>query len=64
MRALAQSPDPLIALLTRRPIEATEEAILNALCAERLPLAVLRSDAAGYLQAEITTTAARDGAVR
>lgn len=39
-------------------------AILNALCAERLPLAVLRSDAAGYLQAEITTTAARDAFAR
>ena len=39
-------------------------AILSALCAERLPLAVLRSDAAGYLQAEITTTAARDAFAR
>lgn len=28
-RALAQSPDPLIALLTRRPIEATEEEIAS-----------------------------------
>ena len=35
-------------------------AILNALCAERLRLVVLRSEAVGYLQAEITTTAARD----
>jgi len=39
-------------------------AVLNALCAERLPLVVLRSDAAGYLQAEITTTAARDAFAR
>lgn len=39
-------------------------AILNALCAERLRLVVLRSDAVGYLQAEITTTAARDAFAR
>ena len=38
--------------------------ILQSLCAERLPLAVFRSDAAGYLQAEITTTAARDAFAR
>ena len=34
-------------------------AILNVLCAERMRLVVLRSEAVGYLQAEITTTAAR-----
>jgi hypothetical protein len=40
--------------------------ILKALCAERLPLVVKRSDSPGYLQAEITTTAAREafGAAR
>ncbi|CAG0971055.1 hypothetical protein BURK1_01225 [Burkholderiales bacterium] len=35
-------------------------AILDALCAEKLRLVVMRSDAAGYLQAEITTSAARE----
>lgn len=35
-------------------------AIIAALCGERLPIVVLRSDAVGYLQAEITTAAARD----
>jgi len=38
--------------------------ILQRLCAERLPLVVLRNDAVGYLQAEITTTAARDAFAR
>ena len=35
-------------------------AILTALCAERLPLVVKRHGAPGYLQAEITTSAARE----
>ena len=35
-------------------------AILTALCAERLPLVVKRHEAPGYLQAEITTSAARE----
>jgi len=35
-------------------------AILTAMCAERLPLVVKRHEAPGYLQAEITTTAARE----
>ena len=39
-------------------------AILNALCAERMRLVVLRSEAVGYLQAEITTTAAREAFTR
>ncbi len=34
-------------------------AILASLCAERLPLVVMRNDSPGYLQAEVTTTAAR-----
>lgn len=38
--------------------------VLGALCAERMPLVVLRSEAVGYLQAEITTTAARDAFTR
>jgi hypothetical protein len=38
--------------------------ILKALCAERLPIVALRSDAPGYLQAEITTTAVRDAFAR
>lgn len=33
--------------------------ILDALCTERLPIVVLKSETVGYLQAEITTQAAR-----
>ena len=38
--------------------------ILAAMCAERIPLVVLRSDAVGYLQAEIVTSAAREAFAR
>ena len=34
-------------------------AILASLCVERLPVVVMRSDSPGYLQAEVTSTAAR-----
>jgi len=38
--------------------------ILDALCTERLPIVVLKSETVGYLQAEITTRAARDAFAR
>lgn len=38
--------------------------ILAALCAEKLPLVVMRNEAPGYLQAEVMTTAARTAFTR
>ena len=39
-------------------------AILRALCDERLPLVIVRNESPGYLQAEVTTTAAREAFAR
>ena len=52
--AASAEDEALGQLLTTRLLR-----ILDALCAEREPLVVLRSDAVGYWQSEIVTSVAR-----